>query len=111
MFAWTPATRIFVALDPVDLRQSFNGLCAWVQQRLAADPLAGHLYVFTNRHRNRVKILYWDGTGLWCCAKRLERGGLNWPRGAGVSVMLRAEQLSALLSGLDVQERPGWYRR
>ena len=63
MFAWTPATRIFVALDAVDLRQSFNGLCAWVQQRLAQDPLSGHLYVFTNRQRNRLKILLFDGYG------------------------------------------------
>jgi transposase len=111
MFAWTPATRIFVALDPVDLRQSFNGLCAWVQQRLAADPLSGHLYVFTNRARNRLKILVFDGTGLWCCAKRLERGRLAWPQGEGAHTVLRAEELSALLSGLEVQARPGWYRR
>ena len=111
MFAWTPATRIFVALDPVDLRQSFNGLCAWVQQRLAQDPLSGHLYVFTNRQRNRLKILLFDGTGLWCCAKRLERGRLAWPRGEGVHTVLRAEEMSALLSGLEVEARPGWYRR
>ncbi len=54
MFTLTPATRIFVALDPVDLRASFNRLCAWVQQHLAEDPLSGHLYVFTNRQRRRL---------------------------------------------------------
>jgi hypothetical protein len=63
MFTCTPATRIFVALDPVDLRASFNGLCAWVQQKLAEDPLSGHLYVFTNRKgnvlgRDRSLVLY-----------------------------------------------------
>jgi transposase len=63
MFTCTPATPIFVALDPVDLRASFNGLCAWVQQKLAEDPLSGHLYVFTNRKGNRLKILFWDGDG------------------------------------------------
>jgi transposase len=111
VFACTPATRIFVALDPVDLRASFNGLCAWVQQRLAQDALSGHLYVFTNRQRNRVKILTWDGSGLWCCAKRLERGRLGWPQGESGHTLLRAEELTALLHGLEVQERKGWYRR
>jgi transposase len=111
MFACTPATRIFVALDPVDLRRSFNGLSAWVQQRMAEDPLSGNLYLFTNRQRNRLKILVWDGSGLWCCAKRLERGRFGWPTGAGPHTLLRAEELSALLGGLEVRERPGWYRR
>lgn len=111
MFSCTPATRIFVALDPVDLRASFNGLSAWVQQRLAEDPLSGHLYVFTNRQRNRLKLLMWDGSGLWCCAKRLEGGRFGWPRGEGSHALLRAEELSALLGGLDVQSRKGWYRR
>ena len=111
MFDCTPATRIFVALDPVDLRSSFNGLSAWVQQRLAEDPLSGHLYVFTNRQRNRLKILVWDGSGLWCCAKRLERGRFLWPQGEGLHTVLRAEELSALLNGLEVRERRGWYRR
>ncbi len=108
MFACTPATRIFVALDPVDLRASFNGLCAWVQQRLAEDPLSGHLYVFTNRQRNRLKILFWDGSGLWCCAKRLERARFGWPQGEGLHRLLRAEELSALLNGLEVRPRRGW---
>jgi transposase len=111
MFALTPATRIFVALDPVDLRCSFNGLCARVQQHLALDPLSGHLYVFTNRQRNRLKILAWDGSGLWCCAKRLERGRFGWPQGEGVHALLRGEELSALLHGLETHPRPGWYRR
>lgn len=111
MFAWTPATRIYVALDPVDLRQSFNGLCAWVQQHLAQDPLSGHLYLFSNRQRNRLKILVWDGDGLWCCAKRLERGRFPWPAGEGHHTQLRAEALSGLLHGLEVRARPGWYRR
>jgi hypothetical protein len=63
MITPTAATRIFVALAPVDLRQSFNGLCAWVQESLRQDPLSGHLFLFTNKHRNRLKALYWDGYG------------------------------------------------
>jgi transposase len=63
------------------------------------------------RSRNRLKILFWDGSGLWVCAKRLERGRFSWPTGSGPSVTWRTEQLSALLSGLEVREKEGWYRR
>ena len=108
--AWSNA-RIFVALAPMDMRRSFNGLSAWVQNQLQADLLSGALFVFTNRGRNRLKILFWDGTGLWCCAKRLESGKFTWPRGEGTAQTLRQEQLSALLSGLEVREKSGWYRR
>jgi len=60
----TPAPRIFVAVEPIDMRKSFNGLYAAVQSVLGEDVLGGHLYVFTNRRRNRVKAMYWDGSGL-----------------------------------------------
>jgi transposase len=66
------ATRVLVATTPVDLRGSFNRLYGLVVERLLDDPLSGHLFVFTNRRRNRLKVLYWDGSGLWVCAKRLE---------------------------------------
>ena len=72
MIALTPATRVFVALAPVDLRRSFNGLCACVQEQLRQDPVSGHLFVFTNARRTRLKILCWDGSGLWVCANRLD---------------------------------------
>jgi transposase len=114
MLNLSPATRVFIALAPVDLRGSFNRLSALAQNQLAQDPLSGHLFVFTNRSRNRVKILFWDGSGLWVCAKRLEQGRFSWPRpggGDGVSVTWRGEQLTALLSGLEVWEKDGWYRR
>jgi transposase len=104
------ATRVFVALVPVDLRQSFNGLYGAVQVQLKEDPLSGHLFVFTNRSRNRVKILYWDGTGLWVCAKRLEQGCFTWPQGMGAAASLRSEELTALLSGLEVRAKAGWFR-
>lgn len=105
------ATRVFVALAPVDLRGSFNRLSAIVQTVLQADPLSGHLFVFTNRTRNRLKILFWDGSGLWVCAKRLERGRFSWPTGVGDSAHLRSEELTALITGLEVHEKAGWYRR
>lgn len=111
MLALMPATRIFVAVAPVDLRRSFDGLSAHVQMVLAQQVLEGGLFVFTNRRRNRVRLLWWDGTGLWLATKRLEGGTLSWPRGEGAAVGLRPEQLSALIAGLEVREKAGWYRR
>jgi transposase len=81
MLSFSPATRIFVALEPVDLRQSFNGLSARVRSVLAQDPLSGHLFLFTNRSPNRLKVHLFDGSGLWVCAKRLEKGTFGWPQG------------------------------
>jgi transposase len=100
MLALTPATRIFVAVAPVDLRRGFDGLCAHVQSVLAQQVVEGGLFVFTNRRCNRLRLVWFDGTGLWLATKRLEAGSLSWPRAEGVSVSLRPEQLSALMTGL-----------
>lgn len=111
MLNFCAATRVFVATAPVDLRASFNRLFALTQSVLQQDPLSGHWFVFTNRHRNRVKILFWDGSGLWVCAKRLEKGRFSWPPAQSASARLRGEELIALLSGLEVNEKAGWFRR
>jgi transposase len=111
MLNLSSATRVFVALAPVDLRGSFNRLAALTQTVLAQDPLSGHWFVFVNRRRNRLKILFWDGSGLWVCAKRLEQGRFSWPQASGASASLRGEELIALLTGLEVQPKRGWYRR
>lgn len=110
MLSLSPATRVFVALEPVDMRKGFNGLYAHVQAVLHQDPLSGHVFVYTNRLRNRVKLVYWDGSGLWVSAKRLERGRFGWPSGDGASCCLRPEELTLLLHGLDGHPRPHWYR-
>jgi transposase len=111
MLSWSPATRIFVATGPIDLRASFNKLFALTQSVLQEDPLSGHWFVFTNRERNRVKLLFWDGSGLWVCAKRLEKGRFTWPAAEEACARLRGEELIALLSGLEVRQKAGWYRR
>jgi transposase len=111
MLNLSSATRVFLALAPVDLRGSFNRLAALTQSILAQDPLSGHWFVFINRRHNRLKILLWDGSGLWVCAKRLERGRFTWPRGEGACARMRGEELIALLTGLEVKEKSGWYRR
>lgn len=111
MLNLSPATRVFVATAPVDLRGSFNALSARVQTQLQQDPLSGHLFAFTNRRRNRVKILCWDGSGLWVHAKRLERGRFTWPANAASLATLRGEELLLLLAGLEVCAKRGWYRQ
>lgn len=111
MLSLSPATRIFVATEPVDLRRSFNGLAAAVQAVLKQDVLSGHLFLFTNRRRTRVKAIYWDGTGLVVYAKRLEHGRFGWPGGDGASRILRPEELTLLLHGLEGHPRAHWYRR
>ncbi len=115
MIPFGPATRIFLAPGPTDMRRSFDGLAEMVRQRMGDDPLNGHLYVFTNRRRNRLKILVWDGSGLWVCAKRLEEGTFRWPSPEpGTSrVRLSAEELALLLGGLDWPQaaRRNWWRR
>ena len=115
MLNFSTATRVFVATAPVDLRASFNRLFALTESILKQDPLSGHWFVFTNQERNRVKILFWDGSGLWVCAKRLEKGRFRWPETSGeeTKVVLSHEELALLLGGIDLADikRRQWYRR
>jgi transposase len=110
MLSLSPATRVFVALAPVDGRKSFNGLYTLVKDTLQEDPTSGFLFVFTNKSRNRLKILFWDGSGLFLCTKRLERGTFAWPTGEGASCCLRPEQLQLLIHGVEGTPRAHWYR-
>ena len=115
MFGLTTATRVFVAAGATDMRIGFDGLFGLVRDRLGEDPLSGHLFVFANRSRTRIKILVWDGSGLWVCAKRLEKGRFAWPlAGEGCQrISMRGEELTMLLSGIDLRQtkRRQWFRR
>ena len=83
MFGLGLATKIYVAVEAVDMRKGFEGLYGLVRDQLGADPLSGHLFLFTNKTRTRLKALVWDGSGLWVCAKRLEKGRFRWPEAEG----------------------------
>jgi transposase len=115
VFGLGPATKIYVAVEAVDMRKGFDGLYGLVRDQLAQDPLSGHLFLFSNRTRTRLKALVWDGSGLWVCAKRLEKGRFHWPAASANqrSVVMRAEELAMLVNGLDLkQTQPRkWYRR
>src|ERR1051325_10136757 len=74
MLSFCGGLKIFLAVVPCDLRKSFNGLHGLVTEQLGEDPRSGALFVFTNRRHSRLKILLFDGTGLWVCTKRLEKG-------------------------------------
>lgn len=104
MLAPGPATKIYLATGSTDMRKGFNGLYALARGALEADPLSGHLFVFSNRARTLIKILFWDGSGLWVCAKRLEKGTFAWPQGDVASVQLSHAQLHLLLGGLDLRQ-------
>ena len=114
MFGLGLATKIYIAIDAVDMRKGFEGLHGLVRDQLGQDPLSGHLFLFTNRTRTRLKALVWDGSRLWVCAKRLEKGRFHWPTVAGGrSVTMRAEELAMLVNGLDLKQTQArnWYRR
>lgn len=110
MLSLSPATRVFLALAPVDGRKSFNGLYTLVKETLQQEPTSGYLFVFTNQARNRLKILFWDGSGLFLCTKRLERGTFAWPSGEGACRCLRPEELQLLIHGIEGTVRARWYR-
>src|SRR5215210_4520760 len=79
MLAFPSAIKIYVAVEPVDMRKQFNGLWSAAQEKLHEDPKSGAVFVFINKERTRLKLLYWDGTGVWVLAKRLEQGRFSWP--------------------------------
>ncbi len=114
MLIFTKSLRICLAVEPCDLRASFEKLAVVVRERLGEDERSSQVFVFTNKRRNRIKMLYWDGSGLWILAKKLEEGTFAWPTGSGAAqskLSLRAEALEMLLCGIDLkgaQLRP-WY--
>lgn len=115
MLSTASSLRIFVAAGVTDLRMSFDGLGYLTRSVLGRDLTPGEIYLFCNRRRNRVKALWWDAGGVWCAAKRLERGTFCWPQSGagGRSLEIRADEMAALLGGLDLagSSRRDWYER
>lgn len=115
MLVFPAAIKIYVAVEPVDMRKQFNGLWAAAQDKLHEDPKSGAVFAFINKGRTRLKLLYWDGTGVWVLAKRLEQGRFSWPKpsSARVKLALAPEALALLVSGIDLKQGSlkAWYER
>jgi transposase len=114
VFGIGPATRIYLAAGSTDMRKGFEGLFGLVRDRLSCDPLSGHIFLFSNAQRNRLKLLFWDGSGLWVCAKRLEKGRFRWPEAESEEskITLSHEELMLLVGGIDLAQtrRRAWHR-
>lgn len=97
-------TRIFVAVGATDMRKGFNGLQGIISGVLEQDPLSGHLFLFINRRRDKLKILYWDGDGLAIWYRRLEQGTFQMATIANdqTSVEIRSDEFMMLLRGVDL---------
>lgn len=94
---------VYLYVTPVDFRMSFNGLALIVEQQLDVPLMSGALFVFTNRARKKIKVLYWDNTGLALWHKRLEKEMFKWPKSAKKSLMLSELQLQSLLGGFTIE--------
>ncbi len=106
------ATRIYVATGVTDMRLSFNGLYALAAGKLQQNPQSGHLFLFANKRRDRMKILFFDGNSLWVCARRMEKGRLHWPSSEDGRTQLTREEFSLLIGGIDLSKttKRKWYR-
>lgn len=116
MLTLPAAVRIYVAAEAVDLRRGFDGLAAATRSVIGADPMSGHVFVFVNRRRNRIKLLVWDRTGWVVLYKRLERGTFRLPSDPEPGqrhMEMDAGELGLMLEGLDLRSarrRTRWYR-
>jgi transposase len=111
MWSLTAAVRIYVYREAVDMRKSFDGLAALVSYAMGGDPLDGSLYVFCNRRRNRVKVLYWDRDGYALWAKRLEQGRFRLPALDAESCEVDPATLTMMLEGIVPLHRSKRYKR
>lgn len=131
MLSLSSTTRVFLATGPTDMRKGFDGLFALVENVIREDPFSGHLFVFRNRKRDRLKVLWWDRDGLAIFYKRLESGNYQFPMDASVKggvvkstvssdddtaalrCEIRSDELALLLEGIDlgsVKRRPRYQR-
>lgn len=107
MLSFNGGLKVYVALEPCDMRKSFHGLSAMVRNHLGLDPLCGAAFLFSNKERNLIKILYFDSTGYWVVAKRLEKGRFSWPRdidGGRRTLVLKPTALAMLTDGIDLKD-------
>ena len=101
MFGFSSKLRYFLCCRPVDMRNGFDGLAGIVRNYLVKDPISGDVFVFLNKLRTHIKLLYWDGDGFVLYYKRLEKGHYKWPKNTASSIEMTTIELSLLLDGID----------
>jgi transposase len=115
MLSFTGGLKVLVAVEACDMRKGYEGLTAMVEGVLSEEVRSGILFVFGNKRRTRLKILYYDGSGVWLLSKRLEKGTFSWPQSVeGKSKLtLRPEALAMLTDGIDLRggRMRAWYER
>jgi len=116
MLSFSGSLKIWVALEPCDMRKGFEGLAALAGEKLGGQIKSGALFVFGNKRHNRLKILYWDGSGLWIMTKRLEEGTFSWPKAAEAGqsrLILKPEAFALLTDGIELKgaKMKPWYER
>lgn len=104
MLTLNPHTKVYIARDALDFRKQIDGLSVYVQEVLALNPLSAHLFVFRNRTRDKIKVLYWDNNGFCLLYKRLSRGRFPWPEKHQAVLTCGLRELQWLLEGLDIRE-------
>jgi transposase len=106
MLTISDSARVYLACGPTDMRKSIDGLAALVQHAFELDPFDASLFVFCNRERNKIKILYWDNNGFWLVYRRLEQGRFRWPNSSSEQTLsITRRQLSWLLDGLTIEQK------
>ncbi len=95
--------QIWLVVEPVDMRRGMDGLSAIVQQALGESPCAGSAFVFRNRTGNRLRLLLWDGNGVWLCQRRLHQGSFVWPNVLDSRFLMTQAQWQWLIAGVDWQ--------
>ena len=105
MLSLSAGTKVYLAAGNTDMRRSIDGLSLLVAAQLELDPLSGHLFVFCNRRRTIVKVLYWDRNGFCLWQKRLEREFFRWPKDGNAVVQVGARELMWFLEGLQLQQK------
>ena len=113
MFGLGAATRIFVATGATDMRLSFDGLHSLVIGQIKQSPESGHLFLFANKRKDRMKIYFYDGSSAWVCARRMEQGCMHWPSSEDGHVQLTQAEFAMLVGGIDLADsrKRKWLRQ
>ena len=113
MFGLGAATRIFVATGATDMRLSFDGLHSLVIGQIKQSPQSGHLFLFANKRKDRMKIYFYDGSSAWVCARRMEQGCMHWPSSEDGHMQLTQAEFAMLVGGIDLADarKRKWLRQ